>query len=201
MSDLALSKGFPATTVDEVCKRAGVTKGSFYHHFGGKDDLGTTALQAYFDELKATFGAGAWIDEPDPVRRLRAFIAHAADVSTGPVMIKGCLLGSFALDLAESSPDVRERLSAMFVELRNMVADLIEPAARASGARLDAHALGDQFIAVLEGSIVLAKAHADPSATERGIWWFGQCLDLLLASGEDGRRSAPRRRAPDSRRR
>ena len=33
MRRVALSKGFAATTVDEICERAGVTKGSFYHHF------------------------------------------------------------------------------------------------------------------------------------------------------------------------
>ncbi len=42
--DAALSvirtKGFSATTVDELCSAAGVTKGAFFHHFKSKDELG-----------------------------------------------------------------------------------------------------------------------------------------------------------------
>jgi TetR/AcrR family transcriptional repressor of nem operon len=153
MRRVALAKGFPATTVEEVCEMAGVTKGSFYHHFHGKDD---------------------------PVLRLQAFVAHAGEVSTGPVMVYGCLIGSFALDLAESSPELRPRLSQMFVALRDVVAGLVAAAAAERGRELDAGRLGDQFLAVVEGSIVLAKAHADPSLPGRGLALFGEHLDLLL---------------------
>jgi TetR/AcrR family transcriptional repressor of nem operon len=177
---LALSKGFPATTVEEICEMAGVTKGSFYHHFESKDDLGTAALEAYFADVVAAFGSGAWARMDDPVLRLQAFFANAIEVCTGPVMSYGCLIGSYALDLAESSPQIRRRLSEMFGALRDVVAGLIRGAAQHRGRELDAGALGDQFLAVLEGSIVLAKAHADPSVPRRGLALLGEHLDLLL---------------------
>ncbi len=180
MRKVALSKGFPATTVDEICALAGVTKGSFYHHFDGKDDLGLAALESYFADVVVEFGAGGWADVDDPVARLGAFMAHAADVCTGPVMIGGCLIGSFALDMAESSPDLRERMSTMFAALRDVVAGLVADAARSRGRVIDAAQFGDQFLAVLEGSIVLAKAHADPAAPRRGLVLLAQHLDLLL---------------------
>ena len=34
------SQGYAATTVDELCFAAGVTKGAFFHHFKSKEDLG-----------------------------------------------------------------------------------------------------------------------------------------------------------------
>ena len=180
MRRIALAKGFPATTVDEVCERAGVTKGSFYHHFNGKDDLGLAALQAYFEDVGAAFSAGEWSTVEDPVERLLAFVTHAAEVSGGPVMVYGCLIGSFALDLAETWPDLQERTSTMFGALRDVVAGLVRDAANSRGRSLDADLFGDQFLAVVEGSIVLAKAHADPAITQRGITLFGQHLELLL---------------------
>ena len=181
MRRVALAKGFPATTVDEVCELAGVTKGSFYHHFSGKDDLGAAALESYFDDVVAAFTAGEWSTVEDPVRRLQAFMAHAGDVCTGPVMVYGCLIGTFTLDMAESSPELRLRLSAMLAALRDVVAGLVADAAEHQGREVDAGQLGDQFLAVLEGSIVLAKAHADPVAPRRAVALLGQHLDLLLA--------------------
>lgn len=181
MRKVALSKGFAATTVDEICELAGVTKGSFYHHFTGKDDLGAAALETYFDDVVAAFSAGGWDAVDDPVLRLQAFMAHAVEVATGPVLLYGCLIGTFTLDLAETSPTVRERLSAMFVALREVVAGLVEEAARHRGREIDDGEFGDQFLAVLEGSILLAKAHADPALPRRGLNLLRQHLDLLLA--------------------
>lgn len=180
MRRVALSKGFPATTVDEICHVAGVTKGSFYHHFASKEELGVAALEGYFDDVVAAFTTGAWTEVEDPVLRLQAFVAHAAEVSTGPVMTYGCLIGSFALDLAESSPDIRLRLAEMFTAIRSFVAGVVTDAAAHRGREVNAEGLGDQFLAVVEGSIVLAKAHADPSAPHRGLTLFGQHLDLIL---------------------
>lgn len=181
MRRVALSKGFPATTVDEVCELAGVTKGSFYHHFSGKDDLGAAALESYFDDVVAAFSAGEWSTVADPVDRLQAFLAHAGEVCVGPVMVYGCLIGTFTLDMAESSPDLRQRLSVMFAALRDVVADLVDAAARHRGRQVDADLFGDQFLAILEGSIMLAKAHGDPTIPRRGVELLAGHLDLLLA--------------------
>lgn len=182
MRRVALAKGFPATTVDEICERAGVTKGSFYHHFESKDDLGVAALESYFEDVVAAFSAGAWNVIADPADRLQAFIAHAGEVCVGPVMTYGCLIGSFALDLAESWPEVRPRLATMFGALRDFVSNLVREAAAARGRSIDADQFGDQFLAVIEGSIVLAKAHADPLMPKRQMALLGGHLSLALGS-------------------
>lgn len=44
---LMIEKGYPATSIDEICTAAGVTKGSFFHYFGSKDQLGRELLERY----------------------------------------------------------------------------------------------------------------------------------------------------------
>ena len=42
--NLMRSRGFNATTVDDVCAAAGVTKGGFFHYFKSKDNLAAAAV-------------------------------------------------------------------------------------------------------------------------------------------------------------
>lgn len=180
MRCLVLSKGFPATTVDEVCDRAGVTKGSFYHHFQSKEDLCVAALNAYHSDVVAAFSGGGWAGIEDPWLRLREFLRQCADVLTGPVMVDGCMLGTLSLDLAESSPAIRELLSGMFDELRDLAGGLITQAADHRGVEIDADRLGDHFLALIEGSIILAKARDDQAVRRHSMELFSEHLALLF---------------------
>lgn len=180
MRVLTLEKGFPATTVDEVCEQAQVSKGSFYHHFATKDEMAHAALDSYFDELVTALTNGPHQQSTDPVVRLQDFLGHAAIVCSGPLLTNGCMLGSFALDLSESHPDVRVKLADQFDVLAEFVGGLLTEAAEARGIDLPIEKLSRQFLAVIEGSIVLAKAHGDPSILGSGVDLFTDHVLLLL---------------------
>ena len=51
------AKGYSAMRVEDVCKEAGLTKGSFFHHFKSKEDLALEAaahFASYADKVFAT---------------------------------------------------------------------------------------------------------------------------------------------------
>jgi len=52
------AKGYAATTVDDICHKAGVTKGSFFHHFKSKDELAVAAA-TYFGTMSVALFATA----------------------------------------------------------------------------------------------------------------------------------------------
>ena len=77
--DAALSlmreAGFEAVTVRDICKKAGITTGAFYHHFQSKEELfdkGFAPLDQYMEKVLA--------DQPtdDPAQRLKAILTHYA---------------------------------------------------------------------------------------------------------------------------
>jgi len=50
-------QGYDATGVAEICERAGVTKGGFYHHFRTKQDVFLELLERWLKEIDAQMAA------------------------------------------------------------------------------------------------------------------------------------------------
>lgn len=53
--DLFSSNGYDATSVAEICHRAKVSKGAFYHHFPSKQDLFLALMTSWLDEVDGMF--------------------------------------------------------------------------------------------------------------------------------------------------
>jgi AcrR family transcriptional regulator len=68
-----ITRGYDATSMEDLSRAAGITKSSFYHHFSGKEALLRAALERAIDGLFAI------LDEPaaaggTPVERLRHIV-------------------------------------------------------------------------------------------------------------------------------
>ena len=91
---LMLAKGFPATTVEEICETAGLTKGSFFHYFESKDDLGTAVLDRYAGRGLGALETAPFRRQRDPLKRIIASIDYWIDLLNDPSTECGCLLGN-----------------------------------------------------------------------------------------------------------
>lgn len=179
--ELFLARGYGATTVDAICEKAGLTKGSFYHFFESKEELGLAVLDWSLQRGGRILAEGPHREVADPVERALAFVDHIADCSP-ELWSGGCLLGSFALELADTKPRMQEAVSAMFQAVTDNFAAVLEPLAHHDGNQGPTAAeLADQLLGTLEGSIVLAKAHRDPSRIPKAIRSFRAALATLDA--------------------
>jgi TetR/AcrR family transcriptional regulator, transcriptional repressor for nem operon len=68
------AKGYAATTVDDICQQAGVTKGSFFHHFKSKEELALTAADHFSGMAEGLFATAPYHDAPDPLDRLLGYV-------------------------------------------------------------------------------------------------------------------------------
>jgi TetR/AcrR family transcriptional repressor of nem operon len=57
-TELIWANSYGSTSVDDICKAAGVKKGSFYHFFASKSELAVAALEADWQKKKPTLDAG-----------------------------------------------------------------------------------------------------------------------------------------------
>src|ERR1700677_2324246 len=67
------AKGYTATTVEDICQAAGVTKGSFFHHFKTKEQLAIEAA-AHFGRLAGKLFDAPYRDAPDPLDRVLGYV-------------------------------------------------------------------------------------------------------------------------------
>ncbi|MGP0628676.1 TetR/AcrR family transcriptional regulator [Nitrospina sp. 32_T5] len=177
---LILSRGYPATTVDSICEKAKVSKGSFYHAFGSKEEMGLSLLNWYHQGGEHNIFEGAFNDLEDPEDRMFGFLDHVEKLSK-EFWGNGCLLASLGLELADTSPKIRTEVAQIFKKLGQRLETIFEPAANGSSknGHPSAKHLAEQFLVMLEGSIVLARANKNWSVVNRGFQNFRSHLESL----------------------
>ena len=179
--ELFLSRGYAATTVDAICEKAGLTKGSLYYFFDSKEELGLAVLEWSLGRGVQMLANGPHAQIAEPVEKAFAFLEHLEECSP-ELWSGGCLLGSFAVELADTNSRMQQAVASMFQALADEFAEQVRPiAAQYRGKRSpSADELADALLGTVEGSIILAKAHRDPTRIPRAIRAFRLSLATLI---------------------
>jgi TetR/AcrR family transcriptional regulator, transcriptional repressor for nem operon len=168
------AKGYTATTVDDVCEAAGLTKGSFFHHFDSKEELGVAAADYWTEGACALFGSASYHARADPLERLLAYVDFRKALLTGELVDFTCLAGTMVQEVYETHPAIREACDRSMTRHSDMLEPDIAEAMRTHGVTGEwtARSLALYTQAVLQGSFILAKAKGGPAVA-------GECLDHL----------------------
>ena len=133
------TKGYADTTVDDLCRAAGVTKGAFFHHFRSKEDLGVAAA-AHFGEMAAGAVQPAAVQAlTDPLERLLGYIDFRRAILGDDLADTTCLLGTMVQETYATHPAIRDACAAvMFAHTATLEADIAAAKSlrRRRGARL-----------------------------------------------------------------
>ena len=127
-TELLTERGFQITGIDEVLKRVGVPKGSFYHYFKSKDDFGHAVIDNYeiyyAKKMDRIFGD----QTQEPLQRLASFVSNAKNGMLKFDFKRGCLIGNLGQELAALDTQFRERLESVLVSWEHRVADCLKEA-------------------------------------------------------------------------
>jgi TetR/AcrR family transcriptional repressor of nem operon len=165
------AKGYADTSVDDICRAAGVTKGSFFHHFKSKDDLAVAAANYWDTITSAFFAAAPYHQAEDPLDRVFGYVDFRAAILIGAEPEYTCLLGTLVQEIYSTHPDIRvacERgLSAHIAKLT----EDIEAAKQryASSASWTAESVATFIQSVLQGSFIFAKAKQSPEVAHENL--------------------------------
>jgi len=176
------SQGYAGSSVDDICREAGVTKGSFFHHFKGKDDLAVAATEHWTGVTGNLFESAPFQGVADPRERVLAYIDFRSSLIQGDLPDFTCLLGTMVQETYSTHPDIRDACNrAILFHAHTVEADLAQAkrlyAPKAKWQPLDV-ALFAQ--AAIQGAFVLAKAQNDPAAARRAIAHLREYVSSLL---------------------
>ncbi|WP_438863852.1 TetR/AcrR family transcriptional regulator [Neptunicella sp.] len=175
-------KGHAATTVDEICARAGVTKGSFFHHFKNKQTLVLSAVE-YWNEFTGELFANAdYHQAADPVDRLLGYVDLRMAIIQGHVAEFTCLLGTLVQETYHTHPAVREACDkGMAAHIAELTLDVREAKRLyASDAPWSAESVGYFIQSVLQGAFIFAKAKQDTQVVVESLQHLRRYLQSLF---------------------
>src|SRR5215831_11173588 len=101
------AQGYAATSVDDICRAAGLTKGAFFHHFKSKEDLAVAAAGHFSAMAVRLFGEAPNRALPDPLDRLLGYIDFRSAILDGPIPEFTCLLGTMVQEAYDTHPAIR----------------------------------------------------------------------------------------------
>ncbi|MGL5010332.1 MAG: TetR/AcrR family transcriptional regulator [Paracoccaceae bacterium] len=180
-TDLIRRRGFSATSVDDLCAAAGVTKGAFFHHFASKEALGVAVVEHWTTTTGAMFAAHEYNAKPDPLDRVFAYLNLRRALLDMPVPEFSCVAGTTVQETFETYPAIRVAAEASVRSgMAHVEGHLAEALAAHPVAGVTAEGLALQFQVAVQGGIVMAKALNDAQAARDAFDHLERYLRLLF---------------------
>ena len=175
-------KGFAATSVDDLCREAGVTKGAFFHHFASKDALGVAAADYWSTMTGGFFADAPYHQHADPLERVLGYLDFRRAILQGTLPEFTCLAGTLLQEVHQSSPAIAAACdAAISLHAERLEADIAAAMAQHGlAAEWTAASLALHTQAVLQGAFILAKAKGGPAIAADSIDHLQRYIRLLF---------------------
>ena len=150
-------KGFSATSINDILKASGTTKGSLYFHFSSKGEIGLEVLkrekQAFMSFLDDILNDGP------PGQSLHNFFEAALAKQSQQDFIGGCLFGNTALEASDTSPELAAFVASVFDDWIMKIAQSVDQAQQTGQIRKDVPArdLAEMIVSTIEGGIMQTR--------------------------------------------
>src|SRR5580704_14537855 len=131
------AKGYSATRLEDICEAAGLTKGSFFHHFDSKEALALAAADYWIEGTGALFASAAYHAPADPVDRLLAYVDLRKSLLMGELPDFTCLVGTMVQEVYDTHPSLREACNRSISDHAATLVPDIEEAMGQRGIRGD----------------------------------------------------------------
>lgn len=183
---IILDKGFGSTTIDEIIKQAGVSKGAFFHHFSSKAELGHELVKRYaradIDHLEHTLDKAEELSE-DPLQQLLIFVKlFEQELQSLTEPFPGCLFASYLYQSGLFEETILEIIRQWMLTWRSRVMEKLEAIVQKypPSKEVDLESLADMLLVIFEGAFVLSQSLEDTQVIANQLSHYHSYLSLLF---------------------
>ncbi len=189
--DVIRAQGYAATTVDDICVAAGVSKGSFFHHFDSKEEMAVAAIGAFSAMADQLFTTAPYAQLPDPRDRVLGYVDFRISILQGDVAQFTCLMGTTVQEAYATHPALRAACdTGMSHHIAMLTRDLAAAKTMyAPDALWSPEGVAYFMQAALQGSFIYAKVKQGPDIAAACLAHLRAYLETLL--GEPGAQRQP----------
>jgi TetR/AcrR family transcriptional repressor of nem operon len=177
---LLWTKGYDGASLNDIVKKAGLSKGAFFHYYPNKQAITTDILDLYARQQ--------WFEPLD------THMQNAASVKAGLFewlqdnynsfsKLKfrgGCLLGNLALGMADRDRKIREHIKTLFLQWENQFVTYLKPAYEKKQLLMEPRQMARLIIATYQGALMTAKVHKDKNRASREFQALGEMIERLM---------------------
>jgi len=189
------AKGFTAKRVEDICEAAGLTKGSFFHHFKCKEDLALAAAAAWGVNAQALFAAAPYMALPDPRERLLGYVDYRKVLLKGELPDYSCFAGTTIQEVFQTHPGISEAAAKTIIDHIDVLETDIAEAMRVYevAGKFSPRSLARYMQAVLQGAFILAKAEGSRAVAAESLDRLRRYIELLFVTRKVGAKRAKAR--------
>ena len=152
-------KGFASSGLDQILKRVGVPKGSFYHYFNSKEAFGQAVIEKYASYFANKLEACLSDESHSPLTRIENFVEDAKLGMIRHQFKRGCLVGNLGQEVELLPESFRQQLIDIFLHWQQLIENCLE-LAQLSGEisnKANCELLAESFWVGWEGAVSRAK--------------------------------------------
>lgn len=178
--ELFNTKGFNATTINDLVQATGLQKGSLYFHFSGKNAIAREVMTEATDEFMGFLSKV--LDGDDPGASIDSFFRCALDKHLASGFVGGCIFGNTALEMSDSDPEFAGAIDKVFDEWIRRLDVAVADAQKMGQIRADigSEALAKHIIATIEGGIMMSRLKKDERPMRECLETLRITLDLRV---------------------
>jgi len=183
------SKGYTATTVDDICAQAKVTKGSFFHHFKSKEELALATAEHFSLMAEGLFSEATYRKLADPLDRILGYVDFRIMILDGELPEFTCLLGTMVQEAYQTHPAIQDACDRYISEHALTLADDINQARDKylPKATFNGESLAYYIQASIQGALILAKAKKGPGIARTCLGFLREHLAQMFCKSDKGR--------------
>ncbi len=163
--DLVWQQSYGSVTIDAICEKAGVKKGSFYYFFNSKSDLAVAALEAHWQVLKPDLDR-IFSPTVPPLERIQKYFEglyqYQKDLKQKFGHVMGCPFCSLGSELSQQDQEICGKVREIMTYTPKYMETALRDAQAAGLIHVaDIPAKTKSIFAYMEGVLLQARIQDD----------------------------------------